>query len=111
MRGQFHALRFAAGECGRRLTQPQVAEPHFFQNPQLLGDLGHFGKELQRFFYRQIKNFVDVLAAVTNVQNLRFKPGALALLADQFHVRQKLHLDRDRAVALAGFAASPWNVE
>ena len=36
---------------------------------------------------------------------------ALALLADQLHVGQKLHLHGDRAVALAGFAAAARNVE
>ena len=111
MRRQLHALRFAAGERGRRLSQPQVAEPHFFQHPQLLHDLRDLGEELQRLLHRQVEHFVNVLAAIANLQHLRLVARALALLANQFDVGQELHLDRDRAVALAGFAAAAGNVE
>ena len=34
VRRQFHALRLAAGKRGRRLPQPQVAEPHIVQHLQ-----------------------------------------------------------------------------
>ena len=36
VRRQLHALRFAAGERGGRLAQPQVAQPHVVQHLQLV---------------------------------------------------------------------------
>src|SRR5207248_2136746 len=53
----------------------------------------------------------DVLAAIAHVQNLRLEARALALLADEFNICEKLHLDRDRAVALAHVAAPAGHVE
>src|SRR6185437_6139878 len=51
---QLHALRFAPGKGGGRLSQAQVAESNFLQNPQLLRDLGHRGEELQGFAHGQV---------------------------------------------------------
>ena len=51
------------------------------------------------------------LPVIANLQHLRLVARAFALLADQFDVRQELHLDRHCAVALAGFAAPAGNVE
>ena len=111
MRRQFHALRLATGKRGGGLAQPQIAEPDFFQHPQLLHHLGYAGEEVQRLFHRQVQHFVDILAAITHVEHLRLVARAFALFADQFDVGQKLHFDGDGAVALAGFAASAGDVE
>ena len=54
---------------------------------------------------------MDIFPAIAHVQNLRLIAGAFALLTDQFHVRQKLHFNRDRTVALAHFAAAARHVE
>ncbi len=48
---------------------------------------------------------------IAHLQHLRLVARALAFFADQFHVGEKLHFDRDRAVALAAFAAPAGNVE
>ena len=111
VRRQLHALRLAAGERGRRLPQPQIAQADFLQHAQLLHDLGHAGEEVQRLLHRQVQHVVNVLAVIANLQHFRLVARALALLADQLHVGQELHLHRDRAVALAGFAAAAGNVE
>ncbi len=111
MRRQLHALRLASRESRGRLTQAQISEPDFFQHSQLLDDLGHAGKKLQRFLDGRVQNFMDIFPAIAHVQNLRLIAGAFALLTDQFHVRQKLHFNRDRTVALAHFAAAARHVE
>src|SRR5258708_2042540 len=111
MRRQFHALRLAAREGGRGLSQPQISQPNFLERPQLLGDLGRLGEELQRFLHRQIQYFVNVFSSVTHLEYRRLVARALALLTDQFDVSQKLHLNRDRAIALTSLAAPPWDVE
>ena len=69
------------------------------------------GKERQRLLHRQLQHFVNVEAVVSDFQNAGLEAGALAVVADQFDVGQELHLHGDRAVALAGFAASSGNVE
>ena len=111
VRGQFHALRFAAGERGRRLAQPQVAEADFVEHAQFLGDLGDVGEELQGLADGQVQHVVDVLALVANVEHLRLVARAFAFFADQFDVGEELHFDGDGAVALAGFAAAAGDVE
>ena len=60
---------------------------------------------------RQVQNFVNVLAAIAHFQDLRLVARAFALFADQFDIGEKLHLHGDRAVALAGFAASAGDIE
>ena len=108
---QLHALSFAAGECCRRLAKPQVAQAYFIQHPQFFHNLRVSGKELQSFFNSEVQHFKNILAVVADFQHLRFVTRAFALLAHQFDVRQELHFDRHRSVALAGFAASARNIE
>ncbi len=111
MRRQLHALRFAAGKRGCGLAQAQIAEPHFLEHAQFLHDFGHAGEEVQCLSYGEVQNFVNVLAAIAYIQNLRLVARALALLADQFDVGKKLHFHGDGAVALAGFTASTGDIE
>ena len=54
---------------------------------------------------------MNVLALVTYFEHLRLVARALAFVADQLHIGQKLHLDRDGAIPLAVFAASAGHVE
>ena len=111
VRGQLHALGFAAGERGRRLAEPQVAEADFVQHAQLLDDLGHAGEEVQRLLDGEVEHVVNVLAVITNLEDLGLVARAFALLADQLDVGEELHFDGDSAVALADFAAAAGNVE
>ena len=111
VRGQLHALRFAAGKRGRRLSQPQIAEAHVGQHLQLLREALVAAEKLDGFIDGQLQNFVDVQAVVFDLEDAGLEAGALALLANQLDIGQKLHLHRDGAIALAGFAAPSWNVE
>src|SRR5579863_9554030 len=82
MRRQLHALRLAARESRRRLPQSQISQPNFFERPQFLSDLGHLGKELQRFLHGQVEHFMNVLPAIAHVEHRRLIPRPLALLAN-----------------------------
>src|SRR5580700_6181495 len=54
---------------------------------------------------------MDVEAVVADIQNGALEAGAFAFFADEFDVRQELHLDGDRAVPLTGLATPSRNVE
>ena len=58
-----------------------------------------------------MQHFVDILVAVADFEDAALEARAAAFFADQLDVGQKLHLDGDGAVALAGFAAAAGNVE
>src|ERR1017187_4860570 len=111
MRGQFHALRLASRERRGRLPKTQVSEAHFVQHAQFFREPRNLGKELERFANGKVQYFVNALAFVVDFEHLRFIARALAFVADQFHICQKLHFDSDRAVALAGITAAARHVE
>ena len=73
--------------------------------------LGTPVEESERFFHRHVQDVMDVLSVIADGENLRLVTRAFAILADQFHVGQKLHFHGDRAIAGAGFAAAAGNVE
>ena len=54
---------------------------------------------------------MDIQAIVFNVQNTALEPRTLAFITDQFHIGQKLHFHRHRAIALTRFTASARHVE
>ena len=54
---------------------------------------------------------MNVLATISHVENLRFVARAFALLADQFDISQKLHLNGDGPVALADLTAPTRDIE
>src|ERR1700730_8100722 len=54
---------------------------------------------------------MNVLPAISHLEHRRLVARALTLLANQFHVGQKLHLHRDRAVPLTNLASPSGNVE
>ena len=64
-----------------------------------------------RFFDRHAEYFGDVLALVEHLKGFAVVALAVADIARHIHVRQKVHLDLDDAIALAGFAATTLDVE
>src|SRR6185437_10200078 len=111
VRGQFHPLRFAARKGGRRLSQPEVAQTDIIKHAQLVRDLGHVAKESQRLMDSQVQHLMNVLAAIAHVEDLLLEPRAFAFFADEFYVREELHLDSNGAVALTNFTATAGHVE
>ncbi len=111
MRRQLDALGFAAGKRGGRLSQPQIPQSYVRQNFQLRHQPRLSAEELHGFLHRERQHFMNVEALIANFQYAALVARAFALVADQFHVRQKLHLDGHRAVSLAGFAAAAGDIE
>src|SRR5437588_9995956 len=111
MRRELNSLSFAAGQGRRGLAQTKIAQANFIEHAQTIGDLVYVAKERDRFAHRHVQNVVNVLAAITHVEDLLFEARAFAFFADEFDVREKLHLDRDRAVALTNFTAPTRNIE
>ena len=58
-----------------------------------------------------MQHFVNIFFAIADLEHAALEARAAAFLADQLDVGQELHLDRDRAVALASFAAAAGNIE
>ena len=56
---QLHALSLAAGECGRGLSQTDIAQAHIIERLQLTGDTRISGEEIQGFFNGHIQHVGD----------------------------------------------------
>src|SRR5262245_10618380 len=69
------------------------------------------GEKLQRFPHRQIQNLMNVLSLVANVKDLGLIARALAILANQLYIGQKLHFYGDGSITLARLTAAAGNVE
>src|SRR5262249_694745 len=58
-----------------------------------------------------VQNLVNVFALVQDLEDAALVSRAFTFLADEFNVRQKLHLYSHSPVALAHFAPAAWNIE
>ncbi len=108
---ELDALRFAARQRGRALSQANVRQPHVEQGLQFRLHGRHGGKERQRVLDREVENFLDVFALEADFQGLAVVAPALADIAGHVNVGEKMHFHFDHAVALTGFAASALDVE
>src|SRR5437016_5603538 len=111
VRGELQSLRFSAGERCCRLSETQVAEANFIQHSELGNNLRNIDEKSQGLADRQLQYLVNILPVIPHLQNATLEARASALFADEFNVRQKLHLHGDRAVTLAGFAPATRHVE
>src|SRR5207302_8052228 len=101
----------ATGESRRGLTKAQVTKTNFIQDAEFGNNLGNVDEKRQGFAIRQLQDFVDILSVIADFQDAALEARTTAFLADEFDVREKLHLDGDGAVALASFAAASRHVE
>src|SRR4029078_9576600 len=108
---ELHALRLPAAERRRRLPALDVAETDVLQCAQLVGDRRKVLEERQRLIDRQVEDLRDRLAPIQDVECFAVVAPALALFASDIYVRQKVHLDRNDAVALTRLAAAALDVE
>ncbi len=76
-----------------------------------MADLGHIFKEADGFLHRHIEHFINVFALITHLQRLSVIAFALANLAGDVDVRQKVHFDFNEPVTGAGLAAAAADVE
>ena len=109
--GELDALRLAAGERRRRLAELDVVEPDVVQRLQPPPQLRDLGEEGERLLDRHLEHVGDRLALEAHLERLAVVALAVAGLARDVDVGQEVHLDLDRAVALAGLAAAAADVE
>ena len=69
------------------------------------------GEESESLFHRELQNIVDAFAFVLYFENALLEARAIAFLARQFNVGQKLHFNRNGAIAFAGVATAAGHVE
>src|SRR5690606_31525996 len=104
-------LCLAAGERWRRLTQSQVSEANLLQVPERLTQAVLVKEEADRFIHRQLENVSDVLASISNLEDLRREPLAATDLAGDVHVGHEDHLHLHRPLPLARLAAPASDIE
>ena len=105
------ALRLAAGKRGGCLPQADVAQPHVFQHAQPALQRGVAGKELPGLVNGEVEHFGYVQVLVAHFQRFLVEASAMADIAGDEDVRQKVHFHADLPVSLAGLAASAGHVE
>ena len=111
MADQLHPLGLAAAERGAGLAELEVAQAGIAQRLQRALDPRQAGKELQRLLHRQFQHRGDVLAVVFDIERLAVEPCPAADFAADERGRQEVHLQLDRAGALALGAAALRAVE
>ena len=95
----------------RLLADMDVIEADAVQELQRLAHPRHRLEKFQRFLDRHVEHVGDRFAAEQHFQRLAVVALAVADVAGDVNVGQKVHLDLDHAVALAGLAAAALDVE
>ena len=108
---ELHPLGLAAGERGRRLAEMEVVEADVAEGLELAGDVGGVGEELPCLADFHVQQFCDVLPLPADLERVFGEPCPAALLAGHPDIRQEVHVEPGRAVALAGLAPAARHVE
>src|SRR5208337_3216291 len=108
---QLEPLGLAAGERRRGLAQPKIVESYVQQRMDPSLDLAAVAEENERLARREIEDFRDVSPPVGDLEDLRAIARTTALGAAHVHIGQKLHVDREEAVSLAGATPPALDVE
>ena len=74
-------------------------------------DFGDILEILKALFHGHIQHFGDIFALVADFKSLAIIALALANIAGNVNIGQEMHLDFQKAIAGAGFAASAANIE
>src|SRR5438270_1607966 len=110
-RRELETLRLAAGQRLGRLAEAEVAEADRAERGELPEDGALVDEEAHRLVDGHLEDVVHVLLVIRHLHDLLVEASAAALLADDLHVREKLHVDADRAGALALLATAASGVE
>src|SRR6218665_3592787 len=108
---ELHPLGFAPGERCRAWTELNVAESHINEGFQESVNCRDRFKKFRGLANRPLQNFRDVLAFVVHLEGFSVVPFSAAYLAGNVNVREEVHLNLDRAVARARFAATALHIE
>ena len=108
---QLHALCLAAGKGRRRLSDLDIPQPHIVQGLQLALYFWQVLKEGQALFHAHLQYIIDALALIFDLQRLPVIALALAHLAGDIHIRQKVHRDLQNTGALARLAPAALHIK
>ncbi len=108
---QLDPLCLAAGQLGRGLAEPQVAEAHVEQGAEAADGGRDVGEELRRPLHGQVQHLGDVPAPVRHFERRGVVAGTTAVGAGRVRARQEQQLDADETLALTGLAAPTGDVE
>src|SRR6476659_4039776 len=108
---QLHPLRLAARQRRRLLADMDVAEADALQRLELVADRRYRLEQICGLLHRHVEHVGDRLVLELDLQRLAVVALALAHVAGNVDVGQKVHLDLDHAVALASLAAPTLDVE
>ena len=111
LRRQFHALGLATRQGRCLLAEVDVSQANVVQGLQLAPDRRDAAEKLQCLLHCHIQHIGDGFAFVFDVKGFAVVALALAHLAGHVHIRQKVHLDFDNAITLAGFTTATLDVE
>ena len=111
LRRQLDALRLAAGQGGRGLTQLHVGQAHIIERFDFSADGGHIFEEVYRFLHGHIQHIKNTLSLVLHIQGLAIIALAAADLTGHIHIGKEVHLDLDDAVAAAGLTPASLHIE
>ena len=78
---------------------------------QLPRDFRYAAEESDALLHRHLQHIIDTLSLIFDLQCLPVIAMSFANLTGNVDIRQKVHLNLDDAVALAGFAASALDIE
>ena len=104
-------MRCSAGKRRSGLAELQITKPDVEQRIQFVRDARHVSKKSRGLIHGQVENVCDIFTFVGDLQRLAIVAPAVANLALDINVRQKMHLDLDQAAALAILAPAAFDVE
>jgi len=88
-----------------------IVESHVREGSKRTSNRRDIFEECECFLDRHLEHIRDALAAIANGEGLAVIPPAETDLTRHEGIGQKLHLDADRAIALARFASPALHVE
>ena len=114
MPDELEPLRFAARQGVERLTEPQIAKPHFLQDEERPGErssLTERGEKLDCLAHRQLEHFMNRAPFQLHLLHVRLEAPTFALRATDVEIAQELHLDFLETSSAATFATAAPGVE
>ena len=111
--GKLHALVLTSGKCRRALAQLDVTQSDVFERLKTFTNrlVAVLPKEFDGLADGHVEHVVDVLAFVSDVENVALEPLPVAGVAHQFQIGHELHFHGNDTCALAFLASSSVSIE
>ena len=109
--GQLDALRFATRKRGGLLPDLDISQPDALQSQHFITHHRHGLKKFGGFVDRHVQNIGNAFVFEAHFKRFAVIALAVATVALDIDIRQKVHFDFNDPVALAGFAAPAFHVE